>query len=150
FSGGPEAKLEYSPDGHFIYCMSQNRFLGYSWSDWGKETVKVFSAADGAVVRTMRLSRNGIRNSFALSADGKLIAADASTDLFRLLQEPDFAHKMGRFAVFNSETSEKLFEYHSPMDGQMTAAIRFAFSPDGRTLFVDFNREGVVIYSINR
>jgi WD40 repeat protein len=149
FSGGPEAKLEYSLDGRLIYCISQNRFLGYSWGDWAQETLKVFSAADDALVRTIRLSRNGVRNSFALSPDGRLIAADASTHLFRLLQEPDFAHKMGRFVIFNAETGDTLFDYHAKMNGQITSPIRFAFSPDGRLLFVDFNREGVVSYSVD-
>jgi WD40 repeat protein len=149
FSGGPESKLEYAPDGRLIYCISQNRFLGYSWGDWNKETLKAFSVTDGTLVRTIRLPRNGVRNSFALSPHGKFIAADSSTDLFRVLQEPDFVHKMGRFVVLNAESGDSLFEYHASMDGKITAPIRFAFSPDGRLLFVDFNREGVVSYSVD-
>jgi hypothetical protein len=149
FSGGPEAKLEYAPDGRLIYCISQNKFLGYSWGDWGKETIKVLSAADGTLIRTIRVSRNGVRNNFTLSPDGKLIAADASTDLFRFLQEPDFLNKMGRFVLLGAQNGDSLYEYHASMDGKVNLPIKFAFAPDGRMLFVDFNGGGVVSYSIS-
>lgn len=148
FSGGPEAKLEFSRDGRLIYCISHTKALGYFWGDWGKETLKVFSAADGRLSKTLRVARSGVRNGFALSPDGRLIAADASTDLFRFLQEPDFMNKMGRFVILDSESGERLFEYHASMEGRSHSPVGFAFSPDGRFLFVDFNGEGVITYSI--
>lgn len=55
FTGAMEAKIRYSKDGDLLYCISQSKALGYVWlsGDWAKDFIRVFSARDGNLVRTI-------------------------------------------------------------------------------------------------
>lgn len=95
-----------------------------------------------------------MRNNFVSSPDGKLIVADASTDTWSLFSEnTNRRSKEARFILLDVTTGKVVFQHEEQSAGMVWAPMRFAFSPDGRLLFVDPNynywdAEHVDIYAI--
>jgi len=135
WTGANEAHIQFSGNGALVYVINDSGYYDPSH----KGVIKAFSATSGALLRTMTGGPRGVRDSFALSADGRLVAADASTQLPQgLRMEPVAGAKVARVLLLNAETGETLFEYHEKTDGEYWDPLPLAFSPDGRLLFVDF------------
>lgn len=153
FSGGVQSRISYSPDGRLIYCISVGVHDDYQYE---KDVVRVFSASSGDLTQVISVPGTGVRNNFLLSANGKLIVADASTKVRRhLLGEGPWGLKIGRFVLLDAASGSLIFEHHERMPGETFTPLRFAFSPDGRRLFVDMSEyekgrhgERIDVYSL--
>jgi WD40 repeat protein len=89
-TAGVEAKASFSPNGKQIYVISHSwPFMGSPWG-WTSETLRAFSSTTGQLLRTFKVSGTGARNNFAVSPDGRFIAAESSkpahADLYYLLR----------------------------------------------------------------
>jgi len=159
FSGDLEGKVAFSPDGGTIYTITLARYHGFK--RWGRGAIRAFSAEDGRLVRILRVPGTGVRNNFALSPDGRLIVADASTPapkffLREMIADTFSWQKVARFVILDAQTGKLMFEHHEKTPGQATGVVpmRFGFSPDGKLLFVDANHAGwgrdsqVDVYSV--
>lgn len=125
--------------------------------------VRMFSASTGDLLETVTSGRYQLHNNFALSPDGRLIVADASTHAPWLLLnalrhgERVLYIKMARFVILDAQTGKLLFEHHEETAGPGYGMypMRFGFSPDGRRLLVDPNfagcsdNERVDVYSLD-
>lgn len=133
FSGQPEAQIAYGPEDGLIYTVGLRM---PSYFPQARDAIHVFSATDGKLVRTIRVPHTGVRSRFAFSPDGKLIAADATTDATTW-----FAHDPPpiavRFVLLDLPTGKKLFEHEETWGGGDATATTLMFSPDGRTLIAD-------------
>jgi len=138
FSGQPEAQIAYSLDGKLLYCIASNDPSRVSlFPHHGRDAIRVFSAADGKLVRTIRVPHTGVRSWFALSPDGKLIAADATTNATWVPHDPPPIAV--RFVLLDVGTGKKLFEHEETWGGGDATATVLMFSPDGQTLIADPN-----------
>lgn len=153
FTGAPEARVEFSKDGTWLYCIDAGMGTSLYESDRG---IRVLSARDGRRIRVFRGGRHGVVGNFAQSPDGKLIVADAS------IRPPPwkgaYNEKLGRFTVLDSLTGRVLFHQRGKM---MSGVLEsdpyvFAFAPDGRRLLVESGKElgppgsrAIEIYSIS-
>jgi WD40 repeat protein len=143
FSGDMEARLAFSPDGTRLYTISLARYN----IPTGKEAaIRVFSASEGALLRTISFPRYQLRNGFAVSPDGKLIVADASTPapaffLIEIFAERANYRKHARFLIIDAQTGKLLFKHEEETmgEGYGFSPMGFAFSSDGRRLLVDPN-----------
>lgn len=154
FTGEAESHVEFSKDGSLLYVIAQHLF----WGLFGEEGkgIKVFSAFDGKKVRNFKGGRHGVRTNFALSPDGKLIVADASTQPFSW-EGGATIEKIGRFVILDSASGRVLFSQPGRrMDGSAgSLPFEFVFTPDGRTLLADPNSkwgipgsDAIDIYSV--
>jgi hypothetical protein len=136
FSGQPEAQIRYSPDGKLLHCIVDSGALPMTFfPHHGRDAIRVFSAADGRLVRTIRVPGTGVRSRFALSPDGKLIAADATTNATWVPHDPPPIAV--RFVLLDVATGKKLFEHEETWGGGDATATTLMFSPDGRFLITD-------------
>jgi WD40 repeat protein len=138
FSGGVEAQLAFSPDGTRLYTISPAR---YNRPTSKEAAIRVFSASEGALLRTISFPRYQLRNGFAISPDGRLIVADASTPapyfFFKeMFAEGAFYRKHARFVIADAQTGRLLFTHDEITPGE-GSPMRFAFSRDGSRLVVD-------------
>jgi hypothetical protein len=135
FTGEAESHVEFGRDGSLVYVIAQHLF----WGLFGEEGrgIKVFSALNGKKVRNFKGGRHGVRTNFALSPDGKLIVADASTQPFSW--EGATIEKIGRFVILDSASGRVLFSQPGQrMHGSAgSLPFEFALTPDGQTLLVD-------------
>ena len=159
FTGDLEAKIAFSPDGACLYTIS---LAQYNVATGRKAAIRAFSALDGTLLRTLASPRHELRNSFALSPDGKLIVADASTPapaffLKEIFAERAFYRKRARFVILDAQAGTLLYEHAEETGGSASgdAPMRFGFSPDGGNLLVDANHGGwadnerVDVYSLD-
>jgi len=143
-TGDLEAQIAWSPDVNLIYTISRSKY-NRGANSWNYGAVRAFSARDGKLVRTMTIPRTGVRNSFAVSPDGRLIVADGSTpvpDFFWWIRESQgSSEKLARFAMFDAQTGQLITTHEEKSPGKALGfdPMRFAFSPDGRVLYVDPN-----------
>jgi len=136
FSGQPEAQVAYSPDGRSLYCIVDSLHLPMTtFPHHGRDAIRVFSAADGSLTRAIRVPRSGVRFRFALSPDGKLIAAEATTRATWVPHDPP--PMAVRFVLLDVATGKKLFEHEETWRGGEAWLMTLLFSPDGRTLVAD-------------
>jgi sugar lactone lactonase YvrE len=152
-TGRAEDQIAFSRDGNLIYVT--NDYLYDSPPDH-PGAIRAFSAVSGAAVQTIGAGPKGVHSGFCLSADGSLIAADASTYLPQgFLRELNTEEKTARVVLLDAKTGHLLFEHHERTKGQIAEPLGLAFSPDGRLLFVDFpgSRENpyqrIQVYSID-
>jgi WD40 repeat protein len=140
FTGGPEAKLAFSPDGSLLYTISEPKDLGYSPGDEEREVIRVFSPKSGDLLRTLTVKRSGVRSSFTISRDGRYIAADASTALmpwhFPLTEQLGSPGANERFVVLDAATGKVVFDCHRKTT--LADGTGPLLSPDGRILVVGF------------
>lgn len=136
FSGQPEAQIAFSPDGKLLYCIVHSGALPMTFfPHHGRDAIRLFSAADGKLVQTIRVPGTGIRSRFALSPDGKLIAADATTNPTWVWHDPPPIAV--RFVLLDVATGKKLFEHEETWGGGDATVTTLMFSPDGRFLITD-------------
>ncbi len=134
-----DAKIRFNLDGSLIYCVSSTE----SGEPWKKHSIRAFSASTGSLMQTITAPGSGVRNNFALSPDGRFIVADASREVpHPFFTEGSGWQKIGGFVLFDAKTGDLLFENDKKMAGETWDPMRFAFSPDGRLLFVDPNYSG--------
>lgn len=140
FTGGAEAKLAFSPDGSVLYTISEPKDLGYSAGDNEREVIRVFSPKNGDLLRTLTVKRTGVRSSFAISRDGRHIAADAGTALmpwhFPLTEQLGSPGANERYVVLDAATGKVVFECHRKTT--LADGIGLLLSSDGRILVVGF------------
>jgi hypothetical protein len=136
FSGQPEAQIAYSPDGKLLYTIVDSGALPMTFfPHHGRDDIRVFSATDGKLVRTMHVPHTGVRSRFALSPDGKLIAADATTNATWVPHDPPPIAV--RFVLLDIATGKRIFEHEETWGGGDATATTLMFSPDGRFLITD-------------
>lgn len=121
-----------------------------------QDAILVFSVANGRLKRTFRVAGTGVRDSFELSPDGQLLAANASSAwmLFGFMAEASWTKSDGRFVLMNAHDGQVLFKHHE-RTWNRGAPFRFGFSFDGALLFADPNcnlvcphGERVDVYSV--
>ena len=150
-----EDRIAFSRDGTLIYTIDDYTNVQY----WGaitaflsgaqvrKAAIRVFSATSGAQVQTIAAGPKGIHTNFALSPDGRLIAADASSPVLQgLHMEPIAMEKISRVVLLDAKTGDLLFEHRERTAGELWDRLGMVFSPDGRLLFVDFPRSDEIRY----
>ncbi|HET7841929.1 MAG TPA: YncE family protein [Terriglobia bacterium] len=147
-TGNQQSHVSFSPDGQLIYVsqdeVNQNRARG---------VIKVFSGSSGNEIRTLTAGPNGLHGYFLVSPDGKMIAANASSDVpHPFWTEPHYARRIPRVVVIDTETGNLLFERHVD---ESWGYESFLFSPDGRRLYVTLpeskrvRRSRIEIYSLD-
>jgi WD40 repeat protein len=140
-TGGFDAKIIFSPDGALIYSISHSKLgLGYSRDDWKKETLRAFEATTGHLVQTIRVDETGVRDNFAVSPDGKLIAAESTVDV----THPFFEEQVGLdvqtgFVLLDSITGHVVFRERRRSPGEIGDSLPLFFSPDGKWLVSSFS-----------
>jgi hypothetical protein len=158
FSGDREAKIAFSADGTRLCTISLR-----DQEIKNEGAVRMFSASTGSLLKKITSGRYQLHNNFAMSPDGRLIVADASTHAPNLLlnalryglRAPYI--KMARFVILDTQTGKVLFEHHEETAGPGFGVypMRFGFSRDGRRLLVDPNfagcadNERVDVYSLD-
>jgi len=135
-TGSNEWRIAFSPDGRIVYVI-QDFYYSYPPD---RSVIQGFSAISGDRVHTFTAGPRGVHMNFAVSPDGKLIAADASTEVRQMLpwREPVYGAKMARVVLLDSGTGKLLFEHDEKTEGEFSDPLEFAFSPDSRFLFVNF------------
>lgn len=141
-SGYAESKIEFSHDGRAVYAITEGR-CGECESE-NRDLIQVFSALDGHPLETFHVPRTGVRSTFQLSPDGRLLVANASSawKLLGIMGEAGWTKANGRFVVMDAQTGQVLFRRRE-RTWNSGAPFVFAFSPDGRLLFVDNNCNNV-------
>jgi hypothetical protein len=134
-TGAMEDGISFSHDGQALWCIPSRP--SDIW--WSRDVIRVFSSADGSLVRTIQGGRDGLRGNLVLSPSGRFAVADASRIVPYFLREPPTDQKIGRFAFLDAATGKLLFKYHKRMTGDYGASYRFAFTKDERFLLVDSN-----------
>ena len=135
WTGSNQSRVKYSRDSGLLYVINDFYYV-YPGQ---RGAITVFSSAMGERIRTISGGPRGVHSNFSLSADGRLIAADASTEVpQRLHLEPIYGAKIARVVLLDARTGELLFEYHEKTDRDTSDPLPLAFSEDGRFLFVDF------------
>jgi len=154
FTGEPENQVAFSTDGSRLYCIAQH--LNWGLLGGTGKGIKVFNARDGKNVGNFKGGSHGVRQSFSLSPDGKLIVADASTRPFSW--EGATNYKIGRFVILDSTNGRVVFAQPGRTMGGLAGSFPFEFAfapPDGRTLLVDLwthfgiaGSDAIDIYSV--
>jgi len=106
---------------------------------WSQDVMRVFSSADGSLVRTIQGGSTGFRGNLVISPSGRFAVADASEIVPYHVAEPPTDQKIGAFTFLDAATGRVLFKYHKRMTGDYGASYRFAFTKDERFLLVDSN-----------
>jgi hypothetical protein len=151
WTGADQNQIAFSHDGKLVYVTGDSFF----YPPKQRGAIRAFSAVSGALVQTITTEPEGVNQWFRLSADGSLIAADASTLPWGLHIEPITGAKIARVALLDAKTGRSLFEHHEETYGGVSDPLGMAFSPDGRLLFVDLpgNRrdryQRIEVYSID-
>jgi WD40 repeat protein len=132
-SGHPESQIVFSPDGSVIYAISQQSVAGPMRGDG----VRAFSSISGKLVRVIAPNRPRLHDEFALSPDGRFIAADASSELGHpFWTEPVAFSNVSRVVVLDSKTGKVLFSRERKTG--TAAPLNPIFTPDGRLLIVQY------------
>jgi WD40 repeat protein len=136
FTGGPEIETAFSPDGSLLYTISEMKSLEYYWDDWGREVIRVFSPKTGDLLRTIRVKGTGVRIRFAISRDGRRIAACAVTHPWLFY---DGLEANERFVVLEAATGKVVFRCHKKTNFSYVSGP--LLSSDGRELVVGFGSD---------
>jgi len=134
FSGGRERQIAFSRDGNLLYTITAPSLSDTAPGKLCDGVMRVISWKSGQLIRVLEHPATGLRTSFALSGDGKWVAADASTALPHLFfTEPDPFGDRSRFVVLDALTGKVQFEIY-----RRTSTARepnLVFSGDSRLLF---------------
>lgn len=159
-----ETKAAFSPDGKAIYVIAHTLMnVGYERkSDWERETLREFSATTGNLIRTFKVSRTGVRNNFAVSPDGRFIAAECNKDthsdwyyMLRLRENLGNDIRAG-FVMLDSSSGRVVFRKTIRMGGSVADSLPLFFSHEDGLLIANFGQTSKVItghligYSIAR
>jgi WD40 repeat protein len=145
-TGSNQGKIAFSPDGQLIYVI-QDFYYSYPGS---KGVIGVYSAVSGERVRTLTAGPRGVHSYFEISPDGKLIAANASSEVpQRFHIEPIWGAQIARVVLLDAHSGKLLFERHREASGEMSnqGMEVFGFSPDGRLLYVNAAPSGRIPYA---
>jgi WD40 repeat protein len=135
FTGGPEAEIAFNPDGQLIYAISETSNV----TSLQKDALRVFSSRTGKLVRVIASNGPRLHDDFALSPDGRFIAADASTARwhpFFTEPTPEIFGNVARVVVLNGTTGKVIFS-HIRRTG-VAFPLNPIFTPDGRLLIVQY------------
>jgi WD40 repeat protein len=143
-SAGVEAKAAFSPDGKLIYVITSSRTIaGYSAGGWAKDTLRAFSSTTGKLVRTFKVSSTGVRNNFAVSPDGRFIAAECNKNIhsdwyymLRLKESLGGGINAG-FVILDSSTGRVIFREKQRTGGSYFDTLPLFFSPKSRLLIAE-------------
>lgn len=133
FTGGPEAEIAFSPDGSLIYSISEASNV----ATLQKDALRAFSPTTGKLVRIISPRNLHVHDEFAVSPDGRFIAANASTPLWHpFFTEPHYFGNVSRVAVLNAKTGKVLFRHSRRVADAVP--LNPIFTPDGRMLIVQY------------
>jgi WD40 repeat protein len=138
-TGGRESKLAFDPNGSTIYTISQANNSGIAYGHWGPEVIRTFSANTGSLARTIKVRGAGVHGTWAFSADGRFIAANASAPLwhFPLGDIPPGFNE--RWLVLQAASGKEVFRCVHKTNGDLTHDTGAPlFSPDGDMLIVPY------------
>jgi WD40 repeat protein len=140
FTGGPEAEIAFSSDGSLLYTITEMKSLGYASGDWEREVIRVFSSKTGELLRTITVKGTGVRSVFAISFDGRYIAANAATPLWHSpLAEGGGPGLNERFVVLDAASGKVVFRCHRKT--RIADGTGPLMSSDGRELVVGFGSD---------
>lgn len=139
FTGGPESDMVFSPDGSFLYTISETKSLGYLSGDLEREVIRVFLPKTGDLLRTLTVKGTGVRSVFAISRDGRYIAACAATPLWHLSPGEVGPGANERFVVLDAATGKVVFRCHRKTT--LADGTGPLLSSDGRELIVGFGSD---------
>jgi WD40-like Beta Propeller Repeat len=135
FTGGPEAEIAFSPDGQLIYAISETSNV----TSLQKNALREFSSRTGSLVRVIAPNGPRLHDDFALSPDGRFVAADASTARwhpFFTEPTPEIFGNVTRVFVLDTKTGKVIFS-HIRRTG-VAFPLNPIFTPDGRLLIVQY------------
>jgi hypothetical protein len=133
FTGGPESQIVFSHDGQVIYTISEMSNV----TSLQKDALRVFSSHTGVLVRVIAPNGPHLHDEFAVSPDGRFIAADASSELGHpFWTEPVAFSNVSRVVVLDSKTGKVLFSRERKTG--TAAPLNPIFTPDGRLLIVQY------------
>jgi hypothetical protein len=133
FTGGPESEIAFSPGGSLIYVISQESNV----TSLQQDAVRAFDSHTGKLVRTLAPKGPPVHDEFAISPDGQVIAANASTGLWHpfFTEAPAFGD-VSRVELFDAKTGRVIFSRSARTSADL--GLNPVFSPDGRLLIVQF------------
>lgn len=133
FTGGPEAEIAFSPNGTLVYTISETSNV----TTLQKYAVRAFSSTSGKLVRVISPRGPHVHDEFAISPDGRFIAANASTPLWHpFFTEAVPFGNVTRLVVLDAKTGKILFS-HSKRIGA-AVPLNPIFTPDGQSLIVQY------------
>lgn len=133
FTGGPEAEIAFSPDGQSIYAISETSNV----TSLQKDALRVFSSRTGKLAGVIAPNGPRLHDDFALSPDGRFIAADASTARWHpFFTEPVAFGNVTRVTVVEARTGKVLFSRQKTTG--LALPLNPVFTPDGRLLIVQY------------
>ncbi len=129
-TGDAGARLEFSRNGRDLYTIPTALSK--------RDTILAFSVTDGRLDKTLRVPRWGARDSFELSPNGQVIAANSSSawKLLGFMEEGGWTKSDGRFVLMDAQDGRILFK-HQERTWNRGAPFKFTFSPNGKLLFAD-------------
>jgi len=142
-TGRFEAKVVFRPDAKVIYTVSHAKccVVGYGGTDWAKDDLRMYDIQTGALLRNFKVPGSGVRNNFALSPSGNLIAAESTVDVkTSFLSEHNSLNVDAGFVILDSLTGQIMFRERRKTEGAVVnQVVPLLFSPDGSKLFAGFN-----------
>lgn len=151
-----DSKIAFSPTGSTIYSISHYRYeMAYSSGDWQKDTLRAFNAKTGQPIKRIAVPSTGVRDNFAVSPDGRLIAADTTKPVsMPLWRDPNSTLDVNQgFVIVDIRTGKILFREKLMRVGPQGPPL--FFSADGSHLISNFNSDGrtsdtyINIYSLD-
>lgn len=133
FTGGPEAEIKFSPDGSLIYAISEKSNV----TTLQRDAIRAFSSASGKLVRVLSPNGPQVHDEFAISPDGRFIAANASTPRWHpFWSEPSAFGNITRVVVLDAETGQVIFQHERRVD--LDVPLNPIFILGGRLLLVEY------------
>ena len=119
-----EGQVLFDPESNFLYAIAADRLSDSEPQDTG---IRVVDWKTGKLVRVLRKPGLSLHGEFAMSADGRWIAANASTDLAHLpLVESDAFGNYSRIVALSSATGEMLLQKSRKTSMARDPALLFA------------------------
>ena len=156
-TGGFDAKVAFDPSGRWIYSISHTRLgRGYSSADWQKESLRKFETATGRLVQRFVVEGTGVRQNFAISSNGEIIAAECLVNVSKpfLAEQVSLSVNAG-FVLLDSRSGQVLFRENRKTSGEVSDRLPMFFADGDRKLLVNFRSAGapgdngeIVAYSI--
>lgn len=136
FSGDMETSIVFSPEGKSIYCA------GYDGpTTMRRYVIRQFSASNGKLLREFKKPGLRLKGNLAVSPDGRYLVADANSTRWSLgliFNDVYGYDRRFRFVILDTATGKVVFKHQQKVgDTTLTLLPTFAFSPDGKYLYVD-------------
>jgi hypothetical protein len=155
-TSGIDAKVTFSPDGELIYAITSFGTIAGYWRGGTSDTLRAFSSATGKLVRTFKVRETGVRNNFAVSPDGRFIAAESSkathSDMYYLLRlKENLGGSLDAgFVILDASTGRVIFREKRTIFGDLAGVLPLFFSAKGDLLITEFGQppNRLVAYSI--